>query len=52
MVRGHKFCFSVVLGTVKSTQDDSAVIEQGKGGAQRKVDQFLSVYEVRIFSKV
>ncbi|PFX17214.1 mRNA-decapping enzyme 1A-like isoform X2 [Stylophora pistillata] len=27
----------VSSGTVKSTQDDSAVIEQGKGGAQRKL---------------
>ena len=36
---------------MKKSQDDSAVTEQGKAGAQRKVrQQFLSVYEKGNFS--
>ena len=33
------------------SQDDSAVTEQGKAAAQRKVQQVLSVYKIRIFSQ-
>ena len=36
---------------MKKSQDDSAVTEQGKAGAQRKVrQQVLSVYKIMIFS--
>ena len=43
--------FLIVSGSTKKSQDDSAVTEQGKAGAQRKVQQqVLSVYKIMIFS--
>ena len=43
--------FLIVSGSMNRSQDDSAVTEQGKAGAQRKVQQVLSVYKIRIFSQ-
>ena len=45
------FFFSIVSGSMNRSQDDFAVTEQGKAGAQRKVQQVLSVYKIRIFSQ-